>query len=560
MAYFDNLGNELYEVVAGREANKVYFNWDKNLKYSTISPSIYYNDYNEQKRWKYYATIFDNAKPIKTVYISRDTTIDDITISLNDILCAYSSDNIPIKCSMAWHLKHHTGNSYVEVRIDGSNDYNSEVCENVQVDSINANKLDIDVFEIKLVGLIILDTDNNILGTLYCLIGRFYANGGYTDACVIPGTGTAYYYAPTLGGYKNVTWSGTIINPYDPEERDLDPSNNTSSGGGYGTGINYTDSVSIPSLPALNINVAGSSLYNLTNAQMLSFTTYLWSSDWQDNIKKLRTDPMQNIIGVSVTDIALTGNATSIKLGNLNTEVSANLVNNWVSVDCGEIELNEYYGSFADYEPYIALTLYLPKVGFVQIPADAVVNNTIKVVYNIELCSGEGICFVYITNKRDGFSYVYNTYTCHVTANVALSASDHTQQLSALINAGINTTTAIAGAIASGGATAGNAAMTVATSALDVATTKNPTITTGNIGNMGSMMCVKKPYLMINRTNLTKPSSFRENNGQLINYTAKISGHTGFLKTRDFHAEFDAPYSHKVEIERIMNEGVFING
>ena len=65
---------------------------------------------------------------------------------------------------------------------------------------------------------------------------------------------------------------------------------------------------------------------------------------------------------------------------------------------------------------------------------------------------------------------------------------------------------------------------------------------------------------MINRTNLTKPSSFRENNGQLINYTAKIGGHTGFLKTRDFHAEFDAPYSHKVEIERMMNEGVFING
>ena len=98
MAYFDELGNELYEVVAGRETNKVYFNWNKNLKYSTISPSIDYNDYNEQVRWKYYATIFDNAKPIKTVYISKDATVDDAIISLNDILCAYSSDNIPIKC------------------------------------------------------------------------------------------------------------------------------------------------------------------------------------------------------------------------------------------------------------------------------------------------------------------------------------------------------------------------------------------------------------------------------------------------------------------------------
>lgn len=561
MAYFDNLGNELYEVVAGKDTNKVYFNWNKNLRYSTISPSIYYNDNNETERWKYYATLFDNAKPIKTVYIAKDSEVDDINISLENVLCAYASDETPIKCNMKWHFKHGKGNSYCEVRIDGSNSYNEEICNNVLVESIGAGRVSIDVFEIKLIGMIIFDENNNFLGTLYSLICRFYNNeSGYSPACQVIGTGIAYYYAPTLGGYKNVAWSDTIINPYEPTERKIDPSNNTSTGGGYGTGVNYTDSVSIPSLPALNINVAGSALYTLNNAQMLAFTSYLWSSDWQDAIKKLRTDPMQNIIGISVTDIALTGNSTTIKLGNLTTEVTGNLVNNWVSVDCGEIELNEYYGSFADYEPYIALTLYLPKVGFVQIPADAVVNNTIKVVYNIELCSGEGLCFIYITNKRDGFSYVHNTYTCHATANVALSASDHTQQLSALINAGINSTAAIAGAIASGGATAGNAAMTIATSALDVATSKNPTVTTGNIGNMGSMMCVKKPYLMINRTNLTKPSSFRENNGQLINYTSKISGHTGFLKTRDFHAEFDAPYSHKAEIERMMNEGVFING
>ena len=206
-----------------------------------------------------------------------------------------------------------------------------------------------------------------------------------------------------------------------------------------------------------------------------------------------------------------------------------------------------------------ATTLYLPKVGFVQIPADVVVNNSINVVYHVELTSGEGMCFVVLTSKRDGFSYVWNTYTCHVTSNIMLSAQDHTQQLTALGNAIINTTAQVSGAIANP-ATAPSAIAGIASSCLDVAATKNPTLTRGNIGNMSASMCFKKPYLMINRTNLTKPSSFRENNGQLINYTAKISEHTGFLKTRDFHAEFNAPYSHKVEIERIMNEGVFING
>lgn len=551
--YFDSLGNELYPVTL---SDNVKYSTNKDIK-SFIYGSINYSPYDN--RYDFFKNIINSSiKPINKWNVERDDSNDlMINITCSDYPCAKTEDGTIITNTLTYVLEHAAHNYYFKGRIICSNSYNEETQNNYYI-SIWQGAVSnlVKLLVLEQYGIIVLDTDSNILGISYMLLGYNILNDGSISNCHPLGEG---YNIDGFGGYTQV-WDNIQIYPLDYEIKNFDNSQNTSIGGGYGLGANSTDSIDVPHLPNLNINVAGSALYNLSNAQMSAFSTYLWTSDWQDNIKKLRTDPMQNIIGVSVTDISLSGSNTTIKLGNLNTEISANLVSNWVTVDCGEIELNEYYGSFADYEPYIALTLYLPKVGFVQIPADAVVNNAIKVVYNIELGSGEGICFVYITNKRDGFSYVYNTYTCHVTANVALSASDHTQQLSALINAGINSTAAIAGAIATGGATSGNAAMTIATSALDVATTKNPTVTTGNIGNMGSMMCVKKPYLMINRTNLTKPTSFRENNGQLINYTAKISGHIGFLKTRDFHAEFDAPFSHKAEIERMMDEGVFING
>ena len=270
---------------------------------------------------------------------------------------------------------------------------------------------------------------------------------------------------------------------------------------------------------------------------------------------------MQNIIGISIIDVPIPQGLNGlIYVGNVSSTVEANVISNsFVELDCGEITLDEYYGSFADYEPFIATTLYLPKVGFVQIPADVCVNNTIKVVYHIELSSGEGLCYVQLTSKRDGFTYIWNTYTCHITSNITLSAQDHSQQLVALGNAIINTGISASNAIINP-ASAGQGLSNTLSSCIDVATTKNPTSTKGNVGNMSAVMCYKKPYLLINRTNLTKPTSFQENNGYLINYTAKISGHTGFLKTRDFHAEFNAPYNHKVEIEKIMNEGVFING
>lgn len=339
-------------------------------------------------------------------------------------------------------------------------------------------------------------------------------------------------------------------------ERDLDSTDNTSIGGGYGLGTMPHDNISIPTLPTIDITATGSTLYLLTAEEMRSFRNWLWTSDWQDNIKKIRTDPMQNIIGISLIDTSIDiSNKTVINVGNIQTAINASIANNFYELDCGSISLDEYYGSFADYEPFIATTLYLPKVGFVQIPADVCVNNTIKVVYHIEMSSGEGLCYVQLTSKRDGISYIWNTYTCHVTSNITLSAQDHSQQLVALGNAIINT-----GISASNATSFAQGLTNTLSSCIDVATTKNPTSTKGNVGNMSAIMCYKKPYLLINRTNLTKPTSFQENNGYLINYSAKIGDHTGFLKTRDFHAEFNAPYNHKVEIERIMNEGVFING
>lgn len=352
----------------------------------------------------------------------------------------------------------------------------------------------------------------------------------------------------------------TIENDNFVDYREFDSTDNTEEGGGYGTGTMPADNINIPNLPVINMSDTGATLYNLNSVQMKAFRSWLWTTDWVNNLKKIRTDPMQNIISISIADVPIpSGLNALIYVGNVASTVEANVISNsFIELDCGEITLNEYYGSFADYEPFIATTLYLPKVGFVQIPADVCVNNTIKVVYHIELSSGEGLCYIQLTSKRDGFTYIWNTYTCHVTSNITLSAQDHSQQLVALGNAIINTGISASNAVVNPTSATQGLTSTLS-SCIDVATTKNPTSTKGNVGNMSAVMCYKKPYLLINRTNLTKPSSFQENNGYLINYTATIGDHTGFLQTRNYHCSFNAPYNHRAEIERLMDGGVIIN-
>ena len=534
--YIDNTGIEYYPLYVA-DYPDTFFRGEPYNKGSNVECYAFAEAFNSQNCIK----IFNNGVSLFTKSYTRyKNDKDEINIktnigyNINYNFKMDNSDRFLLTAQISGDLN--SGNDYIFTRS-------------------NVTGYDINIF--KIIPVVIVNTDGTIAAAM---ILPLFSNqsGTYQYVSLLN-----YPSDVAIGAFYGIDYNGIIINSDDSniEEREFDSTNNTSQGGGYGTGTMPLDNITIPVLPSVTLADAGSSLYALSTAKIKEFSNWLWSSDWQDNIKKIRTDPMQNIIGLSVIDVNIVGTVSStIHVGNIDTNIQATLLNNsFMEIDCGEITLNEYYGTFADYEPFVATTLYLPKVGFVQIPADVCVNNTIKVVYHIELSSGEGLCYVQLTSKRDGFTYIWNTYTCHITSNITLSAQDHSQQLIALGNAIINTGISASNAIINPASAPQGLSNTVS-SCLDVATTKNPTSTKGNVGNMSAIMCYKKPYLLINRTNLTKPTSFQENNGYLINYTAKINEHIGFLKTRDFHAEFNAPYNHKVEIERIMDEGVFING
>lgn len=396
--------------------------------------------------------------------------------------------------------------------------------------------------------------DNNIYSVGTLLIQRMVLQDGR-----IIFTPTAINSMSAGTGYRNsnmycesnteyMIWDSSKFKKVEDDETpDTEPD------GGFGGGTNPTDNVEFPPLPNINLNATGSSLYALTESQMLQFTSWLWTSDWSENIKKLRTDPMQNIIGVAITDVPVSGVGATIIVGNINSGKDASIVGRWAEVNCGTISANEFYGTFADYEPYVHYTLYLPKVGFVSIPADIVTNNNITIVYHIELSSGEGICYVHLQNKRNGFSYIYNTYSCQCCSNVALSASDHTAQIQASIQAGTSLLTSAVKGDALGMATG------AISGAVNVATAKNPTSTRGAMGNMSSLMSYKKPYIMIDATYLTKPSGYKANNGHAIYFTSTLSALSGFVKTIDYHPNFKAPENVLDSIAQKLNAGVFID-
>ena len=351
------------------------------------------------------------------------------------------------------------------------------------------------------------------------------------------------------------------------ETRKRENADTTETGGGYGTGVNITDTISIPDLPNFDLTSTGAFLYATTAEGLHSFVQWLWSDDYLTNIKQYYSSPSENIIGVGVIDLMLSGMNETVKVGTIDSGVNMERIKNWKQVDCGSIKVNEFYGTFADYEPYTNAILYLPKYGFVSVPCQYIMNNTISVKYNIDLMSGQGVAFVLIKNSRDGQEYVWNSFPVQCISKIALSDRDASNKVSAFMQGTkqtiLNTTSSMMNAnplSANNLYNAGAAAVTgMMDTAMSTAIARNSTVTLSTFSEMSSFLNVTKPYLILQRTKMQYTDEYNNVYGHSTFLSKKVGEFSGYLQTKNAHVECinnDVRISEK--INQLLDTGVFV--
>lgn len=387
-------------------------------------------------------------------------------------------------------------------------------------------------------------------------VGSLNDDGGIYDAgiaCILHNTGRPDYSLIWYVG--SFTRQGTKL-PNDTVVTPTDRSDDTNSGGGGGivTGSNPNTVVGIPSLPNVDVGATGNMLYSGTVNIVKEFRNFLWSDAFIDNIKKFYNNPSEAVLGFSVVDDDLDIAGTeNIVIGNLDTGVIANRVNAWQQLDCGSVRLYEVYGAYTDYSPYVSVQLYLPKIGIVDIDTDIVMNNTLHIVYNYELCTGSGVCYLLISNTRDNTETIYKYYPCRVTATLPWSLSDRSQQVSAMINA---CTSTVMGAVSGG---VGGAVNSAVQGVLNVTSSKQHIMSNGNLSGVSSLLGCKYPYFIIKRDLMFKPSNYNKYHGYLLYATDTIKNHKGFTVISEPRIDFECPSEVELLIKQHLSEGIIIN-
>jgi hypothetical protein len=296
------------------------------------------------------------------------------------------------------------------------------------------------------------------------------------------------------------------------------------------------------------------SVYHPTQQQVNDFGAWLWTDNVITQFLQAMNNPMDGIITLhKIFAMPVDSGNGTIVIGRLDSQVpTAFVTQQYVTVDCGSVSVQEYFGNVFDYVG-TQISIYLPFIGIQPLNVDDVMRSTLNVVYKVDLFTGA--CLATINVNRDGCNPMMYQFTGVCSVEYPLTGGQHSSIINGffgLMGAGVATAAGPAGPIA-----AGVAAIGMASSINQIVRTQNAR--SGAFGANAGAMGIKKPYLIISRPQTKVARQDTHYTGYSTNYTDKVSAFTGMVKARQVHVEgVNATDTELEQIESMLKEGILV--
>lgn len=334
----------------------------------------------------------------------------------------------------------------------------------------------------------------------------------------------------------------------EPSNDPYEPGGGSTSGGGTGTFDGTSDEIDFPPLPSLSaVDTGFITLFNPSMSEMKNLADYMWSdlfdiATW----KKLFANPMDAILGLSIVPVAVPDAGQKIvTVGNVSTGISMNVAQSqFVEVDCGTLNINEYWGAYLDYSPYTEAELYLPYIGIHAIKTDDIMGKSVHIKYHIDILSGA--CCAYV---KCGNSVLYE-FVGQGSCSIPITGNDWTNVINGALTIGASIGTMMA--------TGGASAPMISSAASAAVNSLKPTVErSGSVSGMGGMLGIQKPYLVLTRPRQALPSKQNTYMGYPSFITSKLGDLSGYTEVEAVHLEnIPATKSEIAEIESLLKDGV----
>lgn len=333
-------------------------------------------------------------------------------------------------------------------------------------------------------------------------------------------------------------------------------------GGGNGSIGSFdpdgVDPAQIPALPQLSASDIGfMSIYNPGTSQLKSLSAFLWSNAFDiDSFKKLFSDPMQCIIGLGIVPVKPSlGGTKNVTFGDIDSGVGMPYIaNEWVEKSMGSVTIDLLYGSFMDYNG-TKIQIYLPYIGFRDLSPSDLIGGSISVTYHVNVLDGG--CTAYISHSARGVLYQYSG-SC--IANVPLSSINYSGALQNAISAALSGATVAVGAATGVAPITAMGAMNLVSNASNLALNSKPSVQrSGTVSGSAGLMAIQRPFIVIERPNISVPENMNGFVGNTTNVTMKIEDCHGLTIVDHIHLDsVICTENERNELMKLLKEGVIL--
>lgn len=338
------------------------------------------------------------------------------------------------------------------------------------------------------------------------------------------------------------------------------PYSDPEQAGGLGFGDTTSDTIDFPGLPLVSALGTGVvNMYRATQTSLRQFSQYLWTGDFIDNVKKLFQDPMEAVVSVQIVPYTPTHSETptNVFLSWIDTGVPMYpITNQYVRIDCGSLEVSEFWASFLDYPPHTDVSIFLPYIGVKQLSVQDVMSRKLHLIYNIDSLTGS--CVAMLKCSGGGIDSVMYSWNGSCNMQIPIGARNFSSIYSSVVSL-------IAGAgaasLTKGGTKALTAGQAVGATAsivgnLDLDTQSRQV---GSASSVPGYLGIQTPYLIITRPKDSTPSNFNELNGRPSNLGGKVGDYSGFLSLSAVHIDgIVATEKEKNMISSLLASGIII--
>lgn len=230
--------------------------------------------------------------------------------------------------------------------------------------------------------------------------------------------------------------------------------------------------------------------------------------------------------------------------------------------------LEEYFGSFLDYEPYTKVQIYLPFAGIQTLKASDVIGKNISLHCVVDFLSGDIVYHVKV-NTGTSNSILYS-FAGNAAVDLPITSTDYSGKVMSTIQTILGAASVVAG-IAGAGSTGGaslaatgglvaSGASQVINGGIGIATNDGITTVKGAVGGTIGAMSPLQCYLIVTRPKMVKAEKYGEINGYPCMQSYILGDLKGYVKVAECNWGIQGATEEEVdEIKNLMStEGAII--